>query len=195
MQGTYIHPTAEVSKDARIGGNTRIWHYCYIREKASIGDNCILGKNVYIDHNVRIGSNVKIQNSCLIYFDAEIEDGVFIGPHVVLTNDKVPRAITPDGRIKSGTDWKSGKIHVKYGASIGAGSVILTDIAIGKFAMVGAGSVVTKDVPDYALVYGNPAIMKGYVCSCGSKITNVEEKENNRIFYCSNCNSNIEIKI
>jgi UDP-2-acetamido-3-amino-2,3-dideoxy-glucuronate N-acetyltransferase len=161
---------AIISKDAEIGKNTKIWHFTQIRENAKIGDNCIIGKNVYIDSGVKIRNNVKIQNNSSIYHGSEIEDGVFIGPHVCLTNDKLPRAITEDGKLKTEKDWKVGKILVKKGASIGAGSIILPDVTIGEFAMVGAGSVVTKDVPDYGLVYGNPAKPQGKVDKSGKKI-------------------------
>lgn len=189
----YIHDTADVSKAARIGKNVYIWHQCQIRENASIGDNCILGKNVYVDHHVKIGNNVKIQNNCSIYFGSQIEDGVFIGPHVCLTNDKIPRAITKEGRLKGSEDWSAAKILIKKGASIGAASVILPNIVIGQFAMIGAASVVTKNVPDYALVYGNPAKLISYVCKCGRKITKIEEIRNNLILYCPKCKEKIKI--
>ena len=107
-----------------------------------IGKNCIIGKDVYIDFDVKIGDNVKIQNSALIYHGATIEDGVFIGPQVCLTNDRMPRAITSDGQLKGNDDWVVGPILVKYGASIGAGSLILPNVTIGRFSLVGAGAVV-----------------------------------------------------
>ncbi|MEI8361415.1 MAG: acyltransferase [bacterium] len=160
---TFIHSTAEVSDKSTIGLNSKIWNLTQVREGVSIGSDCILSKNVYIDFDVAIGNNCKIQNNCSIYHGAIIEDGVFLGPHVVLTNDKLPRAINPDGSIKNATDWTAGKTVIKYGASIGAHSVVLPNVTIGRFAMIGAGSVVTKDVPDFALVYGNPARIVGYV--------------------------------
>lgn len=165
-----IHNTAEVSPEAIIGENTRIWHHVHIRENALIGNNCILAKGVYIDKNVVVGSNCKIQNNSSIYDGTTLEKGVFIGPHCIITNDKTPRAINIDGTLQNKDDWQSGKVLVKEGASIGARSVILPGITIGKWSMIGAGSVVTKDVPDFALVYGSPATLKGYVCKCGKKL-------------------------
>ncbi len=190
-----IHNTADVSKNARIGKNTYIWNNVQVRENAVIGNNCILGKNVYIDHNVVIGNNVKVQNNASIYFGSKIKDGVFIGPNVCLTNDKVPRAITIKRKLKTEKDWKAEKTIIKEGASIGAGSIILPGITIGKFAMIGAGSVVTKNAPDYALIYGNPAKLNGYVCKCGSKITKIEEIDNRLILNCSKCKEKIIISI
>ena len=167
-----IHPTAEVSPKAEIGPGTRIWHFVQIREGVIIGKNCIIGKDVYIDFDVKIGDNVKIQNCALIYHGATIEDGVFIGPQACLTNDRTPRAITPDGQLKGAEDWVVGPILVKYGSSLGAGSVILPDVTIGRFSLVGAGAVVTKNVPDHGLVIGNPARRVGYACRCGRKMEN-----------------------
>ena len=192
--GTKAHKTAEVSKNTKIGKNVYIWHHAQIRENAKIGNNCIIGKNVYIDHDVIIGNNVKIQNNSSIYFGSKIEDGVFIGPHVCLTNDKSPRAITKEGKLKTNKEWNAEKIIVKKAASVGATSVILPDVTIGQFAMVGAGSVVTKDVPDYGLVYGNPAKLNGYVCKCGIKITKIDERGNNLILRCSKCKEKIVTK-
>lgn len=194
MEKAFIHGTADVSEQAKIGKNAKIWHHAQIRENAKIGSNCIIGKNVYIDHDVLIGNNVKIQNNALIYFGSTIEDGVFIGPNVCLTNDKAPRAITPDGRLKTKEDWHTGATLVKKGASIGASSVILPDVTIGQFAMVGAASLVAKDVPDYAVVYGNPAKQMGYVCKCGAKIAKVEEKGSNLELFCSKCKEKIITK-
>lgn len=165
-----IHPTADVSPQASVGEGTSIWHYCQVREGARIGEQCILGKNVYIDLNVQIGDRVKIQNNCSVYHGVVVESGVFLGPHVVLTNDLYPRAINPDGSLKGDSDWEVGPILIRYGASIGARSVILPGVAIGRFAMVAAGAVVTRNVPDYGLVIGSPARLAGYVCACGQRL-------------------------
>ena len=187
-----IHATAEVSPKAQIGEATQIWHHAQVREGAKIGRSCIIGKNVYIDFGVIIGDNVKIQNNASIYHGATVEDGVFIGPHACLTNDKIPRAITPGGELKSSADWVVGKILVKYGASIGAGAVILPDVTIGRFAMVGAGAVVTRDVPDYGLVVGNPARLVGYVCRCGRRLRPQATVDPKVVMICDNCNERYE---
>lgn len=192
--GAMIHNTADVSKNARIGRNTYVWHNAQIRENARIGNNCILGKNVYIDHGVVIGNNVKVQNNASLYFGSRIEDGVFIGPNVCLSNDKAPRAIAKEGKLKTNRDWNAGKIIVKKGASIGASSVILPDVAIGQFAMVGAGSVVTKDVPDYGLAYGNPARLVGRVCKCGAKIAKIGSDGHKSSLRCAKCKERIATK-
>src|SRR5437667_5115714 len=153
----YVHPTAEVSPEAQVGAGTRIWRQAHIREHAYIGESCNIGKGVYIDARVRIGSRVKIQNHVSIFEGVTLEDGVFVGPHVCFTNDLAPRAITPDGVLKGAEDWEITPTLVKYGASIGAGAIILCGITIGKFALVGAGSVVRRDVPQHRLVFGNRA--------------------------------------
>ena len=165
-----IHPTADVSPKAFIGEGTAIWHQCQVREGVHIGEACILGKNVYVDFDVQIGSRTKIQNNCSVYHGATIEEGVFLGPHVILTNDLYPRAINPDGTLKGADDWDVSPIRICYGAAIGARSVVLPGVTIGRFAMVGAGSVVTRDVPPYGLVVGSPARLAGYVCACGHRL-------------------------
>jgi UDP-2-acetamido-3-amino-2,3-dideoxy-glucuronate N-acetyltransferase len=170
LSSATIHPTAEVSPGAQIGPGTRIWHFVQVRENVQIGQNCILGKDVYIDFGVKIGDNVKIQNGSLIYHGATIESGVFIGPQVVLTNDKSPRAITPDGTLKGADDWDVGPILIKYGASLGTGTIVLPNVTVGRFALTAAGAVVTKDVPDQGLVVGTPARLVGYVCVCGARL-------------------------
>ncbi len=171
----YKHPTSIVeNKD--IGDGSKIWHFAHIREKAVIGKNCNIGKSVYIDSDVQIGDNVKIQNFSSIYKGVKIEENVFVGPSVVFTNDLYPRAFI----------WNEEKIIqtvVKKGSSIGANSTIICGIVIEEYAMIGAGSVVTKNVPPFGLVFGNPARLKGFVCYCGKKLKksketkDVDEKE------------------
>ncbi len=184
----FKHPTAIVEKNVKIGKNTRIWHFVHIREGAVIGENCNIGKCVYIDTDVKIGNNVKIQNFATIYRGVEIEDDVFIGPHVTFTNDLYPRAFSKN--------WKVVPTLVKKGASIGANATIICGVTIGEYAMIGAGSVVTRDVPSFGLVYGNPAKLKGYVCYCGRKLEKVVEKGKDFIKYiCSFCKREVKIKI
>jgi len=166
---TFIHQTAEVSPKAKLGSNVKVWNQAQVREDAQIGENTIISKNAYIDFGVKIGKNVKIGNNVSVFHGVEIQDGVQIAPHVCFTNDMFPRAINPDGTQKGASDWKLSKTLVKGGASIGSNSTILP-VAIGNWALIGAGSVVTKDVPDYGLVAGNPARLKGYVCKCGKKL-------------------------
>ena len=180
-----IHATAQVSDHAQIGANTSIWNQSQVREDVSIGQGCILGKDVYVDFGVQIGDNVKIQNGSYVYHGTTIEGGVFVGPGVIFTNDKKPRAINPDGTLKGNDDWTVGKIRIAYGASIGAGSVILPNVTVGRFALVGAGSVVTREVPDHALVIGNPARQIGYVCKCATRL--VQENESGA-YRCPECN-------
>ncbi len=169
-----IHPTADVSPAAQIGDFTQIWHQAQVREHASIGRHCIVGKGVYVDFGVHIGDHCKLQNNAFIYHGATLADGVFVGPGAILTNDRRPRAINPDGALKSDADWQVGTIHVGYGASIGAGCIILPDVTIGRFAMTGAGAVVTRDVPAHGLALGAPARLVGYVCSCGGRLAVAE---------------------
>ncbi len=186
----YIHPTADVSPRATLGPGTKVWHQAQVREGAVLGRNCILGKGAYVDFDVQIGDNVKVQNRASVYHGVTLESGVFVGPHAIFTNDKMPRAITPDGTLKSDDDWELGRILVKEGASIGAGAIVVTGVTIGRFAMVGAGAVVTKDVPDYGLVYGNPARLHGYVCPCGQKL---EGTETGTLWRCPACGRETEI--
>lgn len=182
-----IHATAEVSDGAQIGDGTRVWHQAQIRENARVGANCVIGKGVYVDFDVVIGDNVKIQNGASIYHGVTIEDGVFIGPHACLTNDRYPRAISAAGDLKQDQDWEVGPTFVRYGASIGAGAVVLPDVSVGRFAMIGAGAVVTKDVPDHGLVQGNPARLAGFVCKCGRKLEERRRKGEVVQMWCPLC--------
>jgi UDP-2-acetamido-3-amino-2,3-dideoxy-glucuronate N-acetyltransferase len=198
----FIHPTADVSPQAVIGGGTKIWQHCQVREGVVIGCACILSKGVYIDSGVHIGDNVKIQNGVSVYHGVTLENGVFCGPHCVFTNDKQPRAINPNGLLKSADDWAVSETLVRVGASIGAHATIVCGVTIGRWAMIGAGAVVTRDVPDHGLVYGNPARLRGFVCPCGEKMTavRVEGRMSNEahgsdgvLMICPKCKSEILI--
>lgn len=183
----YAHPTAEVSTEATIGQGTRIWHQAQVRERARIGDECIIGKGSYIDFDVVIGNRCKLQNGVYVYHGARVEDGVFLGPGVMLLNDKNPRAINPDGTFKSETDWQVSPVHIGQGAGIGGGALILPGVSVGEWAIIGAGSVVTRDVPDYGLAYGNPARLKGFVCPCGQRLKFKLETSENVQLECPDC--------
>ncbi len=164
--GVSIHPSAEVSGDARIGAGTRIWSHAQVREGAVIGSECILGKGSYIDFDVSIGHRCKLQNGVFVFHGFNLEDGVFLGPGVMLLNDHEPRAINPDGTLKTAEDWTASPGLVEHGASVGGGAVVLPGMRIGRFALVGAGAVVTRRVPPHGMVYGNPARLRGFVCTC-----------------------------
>lgn len=161
----YVHDTAIVDSGCEIGSNTKIWHFSHVQGGSKIGENCSLGQNVNIGNNVTIGNNVKIQNNVSVYEGVELEDYVFCGPSMVFTNVLNPRCEFPQ---RGSEHYK--RTVVKRGASIGANATIVCGHNIGKYAFVGAGSVVTKDVPDYALVVGNPARIIGWMCRCGLKL-------------------------
>ena len=165
-----IHESALVEDGAKIGRGTRIWHLVHVRSGATLGENCNIGRGVYIDANVSLGNSVKIQNYVSVYDGVTIEDGVFVGPHGAFTHDKIPRAVTPDMQLKGSKEWSVVPTLVKAGASIGANAVIVCGVTIGRWAMIGSGSVVTKDVPDYGLVVGNPARLIDYVCPDGNRL-------------------------
>ena len=188
-----VHPSADVSPKAEIGDGTVIWQHVQIRERAKIGSNCILSKGVYIDTGVTIGNNVKIQNNVSVYHGVTLEDGVFLGPHCVFTNDKIPRAINPDGSLKRGDDWSVSPTLIRQGASIGANATIICGVIIGRWVMVGAGSVVTRDVPDYGLTWGNPARLRGFVCACGTRLEKGQEEADKIIVWCSSCGREVKI--
>lgn len=171
----YAHPTSTIEQGCQIGKGTKIWHYSHVVKGARIGKDCTIGQNVFIGSKAVIGNNVKLQNNVSVYDCIKLQDDVFCGPSVVFTN-----VINPRSHISRKDEFK--ETVVQKGATLGANSTIICGNNIGAHAFVGAGSVVTKDVLDYALVYGNPAVFKGWICQCGVKI-NFEKK----IAICSAC--------
>lgn len=190
-----IHSTAEVSSNANIGEGSSIWHQAQIREGASLGKNCIIGKGVYVDAGVSIGDNVKIQNYVSVFHGVTLEAGVFVGPHVCFTNDLRPRAVNPDGSLKAADDWVLSRTLVQQGAALGANSTIRCGITIGRWAMIGSGSVVTRDVPDYGLVMGNPARLRGFVCPCGEIVQEENRSAESVTAKCPQCGQEIRIAL
>ncbi|MFB8190054.1 DapH/DapD/GlmU-related protein [Microbacterium sp. NPDC055988] len=162
-----IVDSADVSPDAVIGDGSAVWHLAQVREGVRMGENCIVGRGAYIGTGVEMGDNCKVQNYALVYEPAKLGDGVFIGPAVVLTNDTYPRAINPDGSIKSAHDWEPVGVTIEKGASIGARATCVAPVTIGAWATVAAGAVVVKDVPAHALVVGVPAKRIGWVGEAG----------------------------
>lgn len=183
-EGVYVHPTGEVSSEAHIGRGTKIWQHCTVLAGAEIGERCLLSQNVYVEGHTKIGSNVKIKNNVSIYECVELEDDVFIGPSAVFTNVLTPRSHRPrkDEFLKT---------LLKRGVTIGANATIVCGVVIGRYAMVGVGAVVTRDVPDFALMYGVPASQHGWVCHCGSLI---RELEAGAIHRCKLCSSTYELQ-
>lgn len=166
FDNVFIHPSAHVSDKARIGKGTKVWINVQIRENALIGESCILSKDVYIDHAVNIGDRCKIQNSVSIYNGLTIGNDVFVGPNVTFTNDRVPRAFN--------AEWKITPTYIGNGASLGANSTIICGITVGEYAMVAAGSVVTRDVPPFTLVMGNPARVVSRIDKAGNRVIGEE---------------------
>ena len=168
-----ILESADVDPTAKIGAGSSIWHLAQVRERVVIGENCTIGRGAYVGTGVKVGDNCKIQNYALVYEPAVLGNGVFIGPAAVLTNDEFPRAINPDGSLKSGSDWDAVGVTIGDGAAIGARAVCIAPVKIGAWALVAAGAVVTKDVPDFALVAGVPAKRIRWVGRAGKPLASI----------------------
>ena len=160
-----VHPSSYVDEPCEIGAQTVIWHFCHVMAHSRIGRGCRIGQNVVISPGVRLGDNVKIQNNVSIYSGVTLENDVFCGPSMVFTNIRTPRSAFPRNRPEDHRPTL-----VRRGASIGANATIVCGHTIGQWALIGAGAVVTRDVPPYALVYGNPARVAGWVCQCGARL-------------------------
>ena len=163
MSDFFAHATAVVDQGAKIGSGTRIWHFCHVMSDVEIGQNCILGQNVFVGNQVRIGSGVKIQNNVSVYTGVTLEDDVFLGPSMVFTN-----VINPRSYIERKDEMQP--TIVRRGATIGANATIVCGIELGSYCFIGAGAVVTRSVPDFALVTGNPARPGGWVSAAGVKL-------------------------
>ena len=163
MRGYFAHESAFIDDDCVIGAGTKIWHCTHVMTGAQIGQNCNIGQNVVVSPGVVIGNNVKIQNNVSVYTGVVLEDDVFCGPSMVFTN-----VVNPRSHVSRKDEYR--QTLVRRGATLGANSTIVCGVAIGCYAFVGAGAVVTREVPDYALVVGNPARLVGWVCACGVKL-------------------------
>jgi UDP-2-acetamido-3-amino-2,3-dideoxy-glucuronate N-acetyltransferase len=178
----FVHETSVVEEPCQIGKGTKIWHFSHIMPGASIGDNCVIGQNVFIGKGVRIGNNVKIENNVSVFEGVMLEDDVFCGPSCVFTN-----VINPRSFVSRKHEFKP--TLVKKGATMGANATIICGNTVGCYAFIGAGSVVTRDVPDYAMVYGNPARIQGWVCRCGTKLRQDADK-----YTCPGCDKSYRLK-
>ncbi len=181
----FVHESAYVDDRVEIDEGTKIWHFSHIQSGSKIGKNCSVGQNVNVGNNVIIGNNVKIQNNVSVYEGVELEDFVFCGPSMVFTNILNPRSEFP----QRGSEFYL-KTRVKKSASLGANSTIVCGHDIGKYALVGAGAVVTKTVPDYAMVVGNPARIKAWVCACGTKLSLSTDDKSSESAACTKCGRN-----
>jgi UDP-2-acetamido-3-amino-2,3-dideoxy-glucuronate N-acetyltransferase len=176
----FVHESSYVDEGCEIGEGTKIWHFCHVMTGSVIGRRCNIGQNVVVSPKVRIGDNVKIQNNVSVYTGVELEDDVFCGPSMVFTNVTNPRS-----HVSRKDEFKA--TLVKRGASIGANATVVCGNTIGRFAFIGAGAVVTRDVPDYALVVGNPARVAGWMCDCGVRLDLGREIQVEEESTCSAC--------
>ncbi|MDP8217598.1 MAG: acyltransferase [Candidatus Theseobacter exili] len=184
----FVHESSYVDEPVSIGDGTNIWHFSHVMQGAVIGEKCKIGQNVVIGPKAILGNNVKVQNNVSIYDGVILEDHVFCGPSMVFTNVFNPRCESVRNTMD---DYR--KTIVKRGASIGANATVVCGNTIGQYAFIGAGSVVTKDIPDYALVMGNPAKIKGWMCQCGEKLSfNKNGEDPKEHASCKNCSKKYE---
>jgi len=183
MSGTtdyFVHESSFVEQPCSIGRGTKIWHFCHIMENTVIGENCNFGQNVVISSGCIVGNNVKIQNNVSVYTGVILEDDVFCGPSAVFTN-----VINPRSHVSRRDEYQ--RTLVRRGASIGANATIVCGVTLGCYCFIGAGSVVTRDVPDYAMVLGNPARLRGWMCYCGVKLALGTSKNGGETTACQVC--------
>lgn len=176
----FIHPSSYVDEPCDIGPGTKIWHFSHVMARCRIGSNCNIGQNVVVSPDVEIGNNVKVQNNVSIYTGVILEDDVFCGPSMVFTN-----VVNPRSHISRKSEYR--RTIVRKGASIGANATIVCGTTIGAYAFIGAGSVITRDVPDHALVYGNPARIRGWMCYCGIRLALPSDLDSNANATCGSC--------
>ena len=179
MTDYFVHESSSIDEGASIGAGTRIWHFCHVMPRTTIGERCNIGQNVFVASEVRIGSNVKIQNNVSLYTGVIVEDDVFLGPSMVFTN-----VVNPRSHVNRKDEYKT--TLVQRGATIGANATILCGITLGRYCFVGAGAVVTRNIPDYALVYGNPARLRGWMCECGIEL-DFREEQSRQTATCTIC--------
>src|SRR5919206_5363504 len=163
-QDYYVHPSSYIDEPCAIGKDVHIWHFCHIMQHSTIGDNCNIGQNVVIGRGVTLGNNVKVQNNVTVYEGVTCEDDVFLGPSMVFTN-----VINPRSHVSRKHEYRP--TLVKRGATIGANATVVCGVTLGRYSFIGAGSVLTGDLPDYALAYGNPARVRGWICQCGVNLS------------------------
>lgn len=167
MPNYFLHPSSYADTPCKIGKDTKIWHFCHVSSGAELGEACNLGQNVFVGNDVKIGHRVKIQNNVSIYTGTQIDDEVFLGPSCVLTNISNPRSQVKRQHLYEIT-------HLQRGCTIGANATIVCGVKIGRYAFIGAGTVVTSDVPDYALILGNPGKQKGWMTRHGHRFSHIE---------------------
>jgi UDP-2-acetamido-3-amino-2,3-dideoxy-glucuronate N-acetyltransferase len=170
MADYFVHESSFADEGCKIGAGTRIWHFCHVSKGAVIGEKCVFGQNIFVSATARIGDCCKIQNNVSIYDNVTLEDGVFCGPSMVFTNVFNPRAF-----IERKNEYRS--TLLRKGCSVGANATIVCGVTLGEYCFIGAGSVVTKDVPAFGLVYGNPGRLRGWICRCGVKLSGEGETE------------------
>jgi UDP-2-acetamido-3-amino-2,3-dideoxy-glucuronate N-acetyltransferase len=175
----FVHESSYVDEGAQIGAGTKIWHFCHVMGSAKIGERCNIGQNVFVAADVIIGNNVKIQNNVSLYTGVTLEDDVFLGPSMVLTN-----VINPRSHVSRKDEYKT--TLIKKGASVGANATIVCGVTLGRYCFIGAGAVVTRNVPDHALVYGNPGRVQGWICQCGVRL-NFETLDTKEQAVCQEC--------
>lgn len=176
----FVHESSYIDEPCEIGEGTKIWHFSHVMRDSKIGRRCNIGQNVVISPDVRIGDNVKIQNNVSVYTGVELEDDVFCGPSMVFTN-----VVNPRSHVSRKDEYR--RTLVKRGASIGANATVVCGNTIGRYAFIGAGAVVTRDIPDYALVVGNPGRIAGWMCQCGLKLELSRDLQKDQTTTCSVC--------